>query len=423
VVGVAIALFAASWVVYRASAVSESYNATDPLLLVPTSMSILHDGDLELSEFAGDFHPRFHGLLVIDGRPYNRYPIGASLLMLPLVWLAGGPPDGTTPMAHAMVLAATIAHLFAALSVALVFLVLVTITDRVGVALGLAALFAFATPHYPIHAGAIWTHNAVLPFVLSALLLLVVRDGRVAWAAAIPLALAFITRPTTASVVVALSVYVACVRPRAAPAFAILGLACAGAFVTWSHWTYGSLLPPYFLGYLTPTSAGMTVNVWPVEPLLGNLVSPQRGLFVFVPIFVFSVWGAVRAFRHGGRHAALMKMLAILVVAHWILISSAGWKWWAGWSYGPRNFMDILPVFVVLLVPALEGLRALSPRARAVLVPVAMVAIAWGAFAAVYGANAWAPHHWNFVPLDVDKHPARLWDWRDMQVLRGTGLQ
>ena len=351
VAGVALALFVCSWLVYRAGHVAESYNITDPLLLVPTSMSMLHDGDLELSEFAPDFNPRFHGLLVMEGRPYNRYPIGASLVMLPLVWLGGAPPAGTTPMAHAMVLAASIAKVFAALSVALLFVLLAVMSGRIGAALGLALLFAFATPHYPIHGGAVWTHNIVLPLVLGTLLLLVVRDGRWTWSAAIPLALAFITRPTTASVVLIVSAYVAYERPRAAPAFALVGLAIAGVFCTWSHWMYGSVLPPYYLGYQTATSSGTKVNFWPTDALLGNLVSPQRGLFVFVPVFAFSLWGMVRAFRHGGRHATLLRALAILVVVHWVLISSAGWKWWAGWSYGPRNFMDVLPVFVVLLLP------------------------------------------------------------------------
>jgi hypothetical protein len=157
--------------------------------------------------------------------------------------------------------------------------------------------------------------------------------------------------------------------------------------------------------------------------LVGNLVSPNRGLFVFVPVFLFSVWGMVEAFRSSGRHAVLLQALAIAVVAHWVMISSISSKWWAGWSFGPRNFMDVLPLFVVLLVPAIDAFGEPPARARAAVGSVASLAVAWGLFVAVYGANAIGPQSWNFQPLDIDLHPERLWDWHDMQIMRGTGLQ
>lgn len=420
---VALALLVGVWLAYRPSTVSQSYNLTDPLLLVPTSMSLLFDGDLELGEFAADFDPRFHGLLVLDGRPYNRYPIGASLIVLPLVWWKGPPEPGVVPMTHAVFLAASIAKKAAAASVALLFLLLLALGARTGVALGLALLFAFATPHYPVHAGGLWTHNVVLLPVLAALLLLVVRDGRHAWTAAAPLALAFATRPTTAPLIACLSVWVAVRHPRQAPAYALLGLGLAAAFGAWSWWTYGTLLPPYYLGYHTPTTPRMRASPTPVAALVGNLLSPNRGLFVFVPVLAFSLWGMVRAFRHGGPHAALLRTLAVALGLHWLMISVMGWKWWGGWCFGPRNFMEVLPLLVVFLLPALEGVRALPARARAATLAFAAPALAWSLFAAVYGANAMAPHRWSAQPRDVDRNPERLWHWHDMQILRGTGVQ
>jgi hypothetical protein len=85
--------------------------------------------------------------------------------------------------------------------------------------------------------------------------------------------------------------------------------------------------------------------------------------------------------------------------------------------------MDVLPLFVVLLVPAIDAFGELSPRARAAVGSVAALAVVWGLFVAVYGANAMAPHVWSSQPLDVDLYPGRLWDWHDMQIMRGTGLQ
>ena len=88
----------------------------------------------------------------------------------------------------------------------------------------------------------------MLPLVLVALLLLAVRDGRHAWSAAIPLGLAFVTRPTTAPLIAILSVYVLVRHRRQAPAYALVGLAIAGIFCAWSQYMYGTLLPPYYRG-------------------------------------------------------------------------------------------------------------------------------------------------------------------------------
>lgn len=80
-------------------------------------------------------------------------------------------------------------------------------------------------------------------------------------------------------------------------------------------------------------------------------------------------------------------------------------------------------MLIVLLVPAIDGARAASRRARALLAPLAFVALAWSLFVAVHGATSPAPGTWNAVPTNVDEHPERAWDWHDLQILRGTGLQ
>ena len=63
---IALALFVGTWLAYRPGTVSQSYNKSDPLLLVPTSMSILYDHDLELSEFIADVDPEFQIAPMID---------------------------------------------------------------------------------------------------------------------------------------------------------------------------------------------------------------------------------------------------------------------------------------------------------------------------------------------------------------------
>jgi hypothetical protein len=129
----------------------------------------------------------------------------------------------------------------------------------------------------------------------------------------------------------------------------------------------------------------------------------------------------VRVFRSDGPHAALYRTVSLIVVVHWVMISAIQRSWWGGWSFGPRNFMDVLPLFVLLLAPALDGFATLFGRTRVLAAAVGAVALGWSFFVAVRGATSFAPHGWNRTPIPVNSAPARVWDWSDMQVLRGLG--
>ena len=414
----ALVLFLATGALYGLAVVPSLANASDPILIVPTTLSLLRDGDLELSELGDAIDPGHYAVVHLDGLPYNRYPIGTSLLILPIVWLADRLlPPSDTPMAHAFAIAAIAGKVLAALSVALLFVLLVELTRAPWLALGLSLVFGFATVHLPIHAGGLFTHNAVIPLLLAAMLLVVRRDGRDAAWAAVPLALAFVTRPTCVPAVVVTSAWIARHHPAAFPRFAFLGGTIGVLFVGWSLWLYGTPLPPYYTSYDHTAPYVMSIGRF-VQGLVGHLVSPNRGVLVFTPILAFSLWGMARTLRSHGPHAAFYRMVALIVVVHWVMISVMARKWWAGWSFGPRHLVEMLPLLVLLLVPAIEAARASSRRVQALLAPPVAMALAWSLFVAIHGASSPAPGAWNSTPSNVDDHAERVWDWRDMQVLR-----
>jgi hypothetical protein len=415
----AIALFVATLALYWPVVVPAGANAMDPLLTVPTSLSLLHDGDLALDEFGGFIDPTFYGVVHLDGHPYNRYPVGTSLLILPVVWLADAwIPGPTADPSRSMAIAAVAAKVLAALSVALLFALVVRLTGDSRLALGLALVFGFATMHLPIHAGGLFTHNAVIPLLLATLLLALREDGGAAWAA-VPLVAAFVTRPTSAPVLVVVAGWMALHRARAFPPFASGAAGLGALFVTWSLWIYGAILPPYYTGYDASSPYVMSPARF-AEGLAGYLVSPHRGVFVFTPILAFSLWGMALSIRSRAPHASFYRMLALAVVVHWLMISVMARKWWGGWSLGPRHVAEVFPLLVVLLVPAVDAARAASARLRLLLAPAAALALGWSLFVAVHGATSNAPQRWNSVPTNVDQHPERLWDWSDLQILRGT---
>jgi hypothetical protein len=244
-------------------------------------------------------------------------------------------------------------------------------------------------------------------------------------------AASYAMRPTDSIVIMVIFVWMVVAQRRhllAAVAGAVPPLA---VLVAVNVAIYHQPLSPYFTG-----GQSFDVSGTMAVALAGNLVSPARGLLIFCPLVALSAIGIVVRWRAGELNA-FWKALAVIPVLHWIVISAFK-HWWGGDSYGPRFFTDIMPIFVVLALPAVEVLaRWLAPstprssdvpttdrpaptlRWRRLLVALTIVALVWSVGVEAQGAilrSAWC---WNNEPTDVDTHPAKLWDWGDPQFARG----
>jgi hypothetical protein len=144
--------------------------------------------------------------------------------------------------------------------------------------------------------------------------------------------------------------------------------------------------------------------------LAGLLVSPNRGIVVFSPIVLVAMAGIPLAFKSGWRSAVWWCALAAL--CQYLLYGSYT-VWWGGHTYGPRYMLDILP----LLVPVAAALLA-SLRVTPIMRLAAALALTWSIVVAGTGAFCYPHERWNTVPVDVDRHHERLWDWSDTQIVR-----
>lgn len=97
------------------------------------------------------------------------------------------------------------------------------------------------------------------------------------------------------------------------------------------------------LGIGRPTAAALT----------GILLSPKRGLFFFAPWLLFAIPGFIRMARMKELRADFALCLAV-VLGHTLLIGSFG-DWPAGWSYGPRHLMPMLPFLLPALVIEIDS--------------------------------------------------------------------
>jgi hypothetical protein len=170
---------------------------------------------------------------------------------------------------------------------------------------------------------------------------------------------------------------------------------------------YHSALPPYYLASKIGHGGRFA------EASLGTLVSPGRGLFVFSPVLLLSVYGMWLTWRRD----VLDRALAVIVVLHWVALSSFP-MWWGGHSFGPRLFSDVVPYLIYFLIPVVTRIAGLSGARRAVWVAGLTCLVAISFLVNFRGATARAVYHWNAEPVDVDLRPDRVWDWRDLQFLR-----
>ncbi len=404
-------VFLAVFFVYASVHVPDNGNTSDNYWYVPTSLSVLRQGNLELNEYSKMLEQHESGTRWIHGNYYLLFPVGTPLLTIPFVQAATFVyADVPSEQAQMYRIAALSAKWTAALSVALLFVLMLRMTDNLRQSLFFSALFAFATSHFGLHAGGLWSHNAVLPLLLATLLFLTARNEKIRWLAALPLAMAYVTRPTYAVHILLISGYMLAFERRSFVRFALLGIAVVILFILFSLRIYGHFLPPYY-------SQGRILFGNFFQALAANVISPNRGLFIFTPIFLGSAYGMYRAFRYRAEVAPLFRLFSIMVILHWLIVSTSR-NWWAGATVGPRYFCDVLPLLILLLLPAWEGARQKSSRIRGAMYGVFGLFLLWSLFVQYRTVTSMELIRWNSLPTGIKQNPGRVWDWKDMQILR-----
>lgn len=364
-----------------------------------------------------------------DGHWYNAYPIGGPVLTAPLVLAAVGVMKLISPLfprfhvshpvlegflrgdyeaAHPLIEMEVASLLLAIAAVVIYFIARRFLSERRAVILTL--LYGLATSAYSVGGRALWQHSPSM-LLLAIVILLLLRaeeNPSLAGWAGLPVALSYTCRPTDSLFVIVFTAYVAFRFRQYLLRYLLLALPVAAIFLAYNYSIYRQILSPY---YRSPLDGFYPEN-WPTfgEGLAGNLVSPSRGLLIYTPVFLFSIWSMVR----GLWRTPLSRWLGALTLAHWIAVSSYVACWWAGMCYGPRFFADLTPVFVLFLIPYFARWENLSRVARTAFVVCALIGLAMH----LRGGWSSAVYEWNVKPASVDANPERNWEWSDPPFLR-----
>ena len=195
--------------------------------------------------------------------------------------------------------------------------------------------------------------------------------------------------------------------------------ACWLALFFWYSWhNFHHLLPSYYRASRLYFGVFWTA-------LAANLVSPGRGLLVYVPVLFFVGYLLVRYRRQLVSPRIVVMALAVTVV-HLAVMSCFG-HWWGGYSYGPRFSTGLVPWFVVVAVLAVQARRiclekhgpAISRLGKKLELSVGALLLLASIAINAFGAADRNTALWNVRPQNIDLHPERNWDWRQPQFLAG----
>ena len=364
------------------------------------------------------------------GHWMSSYPILTPVIVTPLyvpaAWWARHKhldPGSDAMLFVSLAMEKLSAALLAALGVAILYLALARVLPGTS-ALLLALIYAISSPTWSLSSQALWLQN-INELALALLLWALVRDDgsrRVAFWIGLACALAIANKLTNALVVFPVMLWFIWRQFRPAgdetprtgdrlSAFFAPLVALGLLVIVYNFYYFGSLLGAYEstfknLGYVG--IEGGFHGSW-LNGLVGLLVSPNRGLFVYVPWTIFSIAGAVALIRRDPR--GWMTWLAVGALLHFLFYAKLE-RWYGGYTFGPRYLVDLLPLLAFWLVPFFE-----RPRGP-VLKTLLALAIAFAVGVQLIGAFCYPNGDWNDKPESVDIAPQRVWDWRDTQLLR-----
>ncbi len=116
------------------------------------------------------------------------------------------------------------------------------------------------------------------------------------------------------------------------------------ALLTFNTLRYGN---PLNTGYLPQETFSA---VW-WQGILGQLISPGRGLLLYSPVLLLTFFG-LKAFWQ--RHRLEFPALLAVIVIH-LLLYGKWFMWHGGFAWGPRFMVATLPFWVILMAPKLKA--------------------------------------------------------------------
>ena len=393
-------LFCLVLIVYLSNGRTISEKDSIPARYLP--LSILQEGNFDLDEF--DFlYKKWKPYYLVKVKEHyvSFYPVGAPILAVP--FYAASALGGVDPQSDVIEeLEKISASVLVALSVLVFYKLLLLLTTQ-RYAIVLALIYAFATSSFSSSSQALWQHGPSQLALTAALYSLFrgQQEPKWLWLSGFLLSVSIICRPTDLLIALPIGIYVLFMHRQHFLKFALCGIPPALFQLIYNFYYFGNAFRMQFSNQ----------SVWRAtfaEGFAGILISPARGLFVYSPIFLFSLIGFVILIRRKAN--SIFPFLGAGVVL--IIFIYSKWRgWWGGSSFGPRLLSDITPLLVLFLYPLKEVLT--SKR----LVRIGFICLAvFSVIAHSIGVFDRGMPAWN-ARMNVDHNRANLWLWDNNQLV------
>lgn len=419
-------LFCIVFFIYNLNGIPKASGDTIPASLLP--FSILENHNLFLDQFYPYFEPNFeraYWAFEINGHFLSIYPIVTPVFVTPLyilpfllMKLTHIPFDMFHPGFSLIVpfMEKLSASLIASISTIFVFLSVRELINK-KVAIIVALIFAFATNTWTISSQSLWQHGLVELFLAMSIYLVLINEkhssNNIIIILGIISGLFLFNRPVDSILLIPIIYYVSELRDRRT-AYYFCALFISGIpFALYNFYYFEDLFGGMrYLLYLFDGHPGF------IMPFMGLLISPNRGLFVYTPILLFSIWGYFKMLRMTNRKIRNFFMIMGISILALIAVYASFGVWWAGWSYGPRFLTGMLPAFAMFLGIYIKNIDLKIKNINNLLV-VCFFALflIWSVFAQIVGAFYYPNGCWDGTP-NVDLHPEKCWYWNDTQIMR-----
>lgn len=430
-------IFFGSWfILYKYNINSLPIQSQDTLPALFTPISIIKHGNIYLddySQFMLESYPnpddldRVLGLTPFYLRKVATHYVTAFPLITPLLAL----PIYVFPVLMHMPITwdnlAILGHLSGALILALsggfLYLILKDIykldAKRIWI---LLAIYLFGTINFALVSQGMWQHGTLELFIILGLYFVLsyyhqTPKDTYLFLGGLFFGLAVLSRPTAGLVLLFILGFIGVHSLKnislLVKRYLVFGLGllpCVLFFVLYNGLFYGNIenqgyASQIFTNWLSPFPLSF-FGVW---------FSPSKGILIYSPIFFFSLFGAYISFKSLFKKQTVAVsvstqfniLFTLIILFHTLIISF--WKhWFGGWSFGYRMSSDVIPFFILLLIPYLQS--AYFAKTKLVFYTLLGLSIFIEAVGLVYFDGVWhAAYDKGFVDT------AWLWSVKDSE--------
>jgi hypothetical protein len=398
---------------------SSSLNITqlESIHVIPTSISIINEGNMELSEYSSFIPAKSLGFDTIGDKVYHQYPIGHALVATPFVFCFKSILGDAEILFRSNRIERLIASTFIAISTLIVFEIMQLIGVDLFFALFISIFFAIGTGCLSTASRSLSSHPFTITSILGTIWLFrkSEKENHFLQYVALPVSLSLLFDFRNLILLFVLLLYVIFFKRNIALKFLFWVSVIIIPFFLFNYFTHDTLFENLNIG---TTLANNNL----LEVINSVLFSPNRGFFFWHPVFICSFIG-VCGLYYRNQIKYYDKLFILHFVLFTLLIASSS-AWWGSHCIGSRIFTDMIPYGIYFLGLFVEHLQHESVLKRRIYVGVIFVLGCIGV-----GIHSWTANNagtvtgameWNGFPKNIDKDVNRIWDIEDSQFLRGT---